>query len=58
MEGQPVTIGRDYAAVRYAYNGDRRVIRETYYGSDGAPVAMAEGYASVEKDYDAGGNTI
>lgn len=56
---QPINaIGLGYAEIRYEYDGRRRLIRESYYDTEGKAVACEKGYHSIARQYDEAGNVI
>ncbi|GHU76025.1 hypothetical protein AGMMS49992_21010 [Clostridia bacterium] len=47
-----------YARVSRIYNAQKRVTEERYYGYNGQPFIMPDGYAMLTRDYDIAGNVL
>ena len=45
-----------YAEIRKEYNGKKQVARESYFGTDGLPFRMPDGYYGRTREYDEAGN--
>ena len=49
-EGKAANVS-GYSELRRQYDERRQILRESYYGPDGKPVLLSDGYASWERDY-------
>ncbi|MBQ8074344.1 MAG: hypothetical protein IJ231_11345, partial [Clostridia bacterium] len=56
-EGETTVSGIGVHRIEYEYNGDGKVTKKAYFGTDGSPVSSTEGFARVETEYLATGKT-
>ena len=47
---EPVEVS-GYAELHREYDNRKQIIKESYYGAEGTPIMLADGYASWERDY-------
>ena len=50
--GQPVTIGDNWATIRYTYDGIGNVNRIKYFDTNDQPVLCRDGYSIVYREFD------
>ena len=55
-DGKMMLTKQGYAEIHRTYNAQKKIVHESYYGTDGKPIALSSGAVAADYEYDEAGN--